>query len=78
MAPKLQWIRGEAGYWELHDKPGDTPRQRLTRRPVAWLSGMRATGFHGGLGAGRDAQFHGRTVQVVKRQIEAAFSGGAV
>lgn len=75
MAEKLQWERQEAGLWYLFDKPGKTPLQRLSRRPVAWLTGLARVGFHGGLGPCRDAQFHGRTVPAVKRQIEAALSG---
>ena len=72
MAHPLQWSRAEAGTWHLFDKPGNTARERLTRQPVAWLTGMARLGYHGGIGPGRDAQFHGRTVPAVKRQIEAA------
>lgn len=67
----MQWERQEAGCWHLHDKPGETPRQRLSRLPVAWVTGMACIGFHGGIFPGCDAQFHGRTVQAVKRQIDA-------
>lgn len=70
----MQWERQEAGCWHLHNKPGDTARQRLSRRPVAWITGLARVGFHGGLGSSLDAQFHGRTVPAVKRQIEAAVS----
>ena len=72
MVGPLQWHRAESGTWHLFDQPGETPRQRLSRRPVAWLTGLASVGFHGGIGPERNAQFHGRTVQAVKRQIEAA------
>lgn len=70
MANALTWHREEPGLWYLYDKPGDTPLQRLSRRPVAWITGLARVGYHGGIGAGRDATFHARTIPALKEQIE--------
>lgn len=70
MAEPITWERGEPGYWEAFNVPRETPRQRLASRPVAWITGGRRRGYHGGLGPSRDATFHARTVPALKAQIE--------
>ncbi len=70
----LSWERAEPGLWYLYDQPGETPRQRLTRRPLAWLTGLARTGYHGGIGPERNATFHARTIPALKDQIETFLS----
>lgn len=74
MGHPLEWHRPEPGTWHLYDKPGETPRQRLSRSPVAWITGLASVGYHGGLGPGRDATFHARTIPALKAQIETFLS----
>ena len=70
MAHPLEWRRPEPGTWHLYEKPGETPSQRLSRRPVAWITGLARVGYHRGLGRSCDATFHARTIPALKQQIE--------
>lgn len=66
MTPNLEWTRVEAGGWWLFDKPRGTPRH-----PIASIHGSARIGYHGSLrGSGGDAQFRGKSIPAVKRQIE--------
>lgn len=73
MSHPLEWVRYEAGEWQLFDKPGTTARERLARLPIASITGLnRRIGYHGSITRDGNCQFHSKSVAALKRQLEAA------
>lgn len=74
-APYREWVRYEAGEWQLFDKSGTTARERLARLPIASITGLnRRIGYHDSITRDGNCQFHGKSIAVLKREIEAALS----
>ena len=69
MTQALHWERLGSGEWHLYDKPRGQPRHE-----IGTITGFAKVAFNGSLKERSIGEFRGKTVQGVKRQMEAALA----